>query len=438
MKLKRRTVISIIWAIVVLLVLINWLKGRSSLPPDQFQLFFSCNGEAGEKQFLLEQADTIVEDGLRRFTSANGFVTYKIAIGDCELERAFWAINQVEFRLEFSQDGKEWSTIVHIGKLAQREPEKFSNQSCGLLPDKQKAASEAKVAYYRFRPSGELGDSRPVIKHFGLKVSGPAPPEHFHKFSLWPKFMRLLPARLMVLAGLVPVIILRKWWKTPWRLFALGAVLWIVSVAAKLGFAFLANNPVEKALHAILPTFPADLAFWLYVGLLTGIFECGIFLLLIKYIRRRQWTFKDAASVGVGFGAVEAIALGVGVAIATSIKISVSGELNLAVVVHWHPPVERLIALAVHAASVAMIIYALTQRKWRWFVASFLYKSGVDALASFVFLARADLMKTHPWFVELGLFGPFACAGLCILLLLRRLWNKKDEIQATAQVSSAD
>lgn len=438
MRLKRRTVIRVILTVVVLLVLINWLRGRSSLPPNQFQLSFYCNGEAEEKQFLLEQADTVVEDGLRRFTSANGFVTYKIAIGDCELERAFWAINRVEFRLEFSQDGKEWSTIVHISKLAQREPEKFSNHSCGFSPEKKKAASEPQVVYYRFRPSGELGDSYPAIKHFGLKVSGPIPPEHFHKFSVWPRFIRLLPARLMVLVGLVPVIILRKWWKTPWRLFALGAVLWIVSVAAKLGFALLGNNPVEKALHAILPTFPADIAFWLYIGLLTGIFECGIFLLLIKYIRRRQWTFKDATSAGVGFGAVEAIALGIAMAIATSMKISVSGELNQAVVILWHAPVERLIAIAVHAASVAMIIYALTQRKWGWFVASFLYKSGVDALASFVFLARADLMKTQPWFVELCLFGPFACAGLCILLVLRRLWNKKDDIQAPAQVSSAD
>jgi uncharacterized membrane protein YhfC len=438
MGLKRRTLIRIILAVVVLGVLINWLRARSSVPPNQSLLSFSCNGEAEEEQFLLEQADTVVEDGLRRFTSANGFVTYKIAIGDCELERAFWAINRVEFRLEFSQDGKEWSTIVNIGELAQREPEKFSNQSCGFSPERKKAASDPTVVYYRFRPSGELGDSYPVIKHFGLKVSGPVPPEHFHKFSLWTRFMGLLPARLMVLVGLVPVIVLRKWWKTPWRLFGLGAVLWIVSVAAKLGFALLANNPVEKALHAILPTFPADIAFWLYIGLLTGIFECGIFLLLIKHIRPRQWTFKDAASVGVGFGAVEAIALGIAMAIGTSIKISVSGELNQAVVILWHAPVERLIALAVHAASVAMIIYALTQRKWGWFVASFLYKSGVDALASFVFLARTDLMKTQPWFVELCLFGPFAYAGLCILLVLRRLWNKKDDIRAPAQISSAD
>ena len=433
MRLKRRTVISIILAVVVLWVLINWLRGRSSLPPDQFHLSFSCNGEAKEKQFLLEQADTIVEDGLRRFTSANGFVTYKIAIGDCELERAFWAINRVEFRLEFSQDGKEWSTIVHISELAQREPEKFSNQSCGLLPEKKKAASEAKVTYFRFRTSDTAVDSYPAIKYFGLQVSGPTPPEHFHKFSLWRKLIRLLPARLMVLAGLIPVIILRKWWKIPWRLFGLGAVLWIVSVAAKLGFALLANNPVEKALHAILPTFPADLVFWLYIGLLTGIFECGIFLLLTKYIRRKQWTWNDATSVGVGFGAVEAITLGVAMAIAMSIKSSVSGELNQAVVILWHAPVERLIAIALHAASVAMIIYALTQRKWRWFVASFLYKSGVDAVAAFVLLSRADLMKAQPWFVELCLFGPFAYAGLYILLVLRRLWRIGDSTQLSAQ-----
>jgi hypothetical protein len=83
--------------------------------------------------------------------------------------------------------------------------------------------------------------------------------------------------------------------------------------------------------------------------------------------------------------------------------------------------VERLIALAIHAASAVMIIYALTQRKWGWFVAAFFYKSLVDAVAGFAILS--GLWETRPWFVELALVGPFGYAGLLILFVLCRGWN---------------
>lgn len=432
MRAKRKTVVSVVLALVALWLVITWLEGHITLPPGHYQLCFACNGQTDEQRFLVEQVDTKLDEGKRRLTSPDAFVTYKIAIDDCEPNRAFWKIKQVEFHLEFSPDGKDWSTLVRIEKFSEREAEKFSRQSCGFSSRLKKAASESGYAYVRFSTVGGQGDSYPAIKYFGLQVSGPKAPEHFHGFSLWWKLMGFLPARLMVIVGLGSVIICKKFWKTRWRLFGLGALLWIASVTGKSIFALLANKPIETALQSVLPRLPANLVFWSYIGLLTGIFECGIFLLLARYLRRKQWTWNQASSVGVGFGAVEAVMLGAAAAIAASLEGPVSSSFDFA---SWLlGPVERLIALALHTASVTMIFYAFTQRKWGWFVSSFFYKSGVDAVAAFVLLSGTNLLQTHPWFVQLCLFGPFAYAGLYILVLLRRRWSKIDYSGLSSQI----
>lgn len=435
MKIKRRTVLSIVLALAVLWLFITWLRNLVvALPENHFQLSFACNGGADEERFLVEQTDTIVDKGMRCFTSPNGFVIYKFPIGDCELQRAFWAINQVEFRLEFSVDGKQWSRLVHIGELKQPKSEKFSSQSCGFWPEQKITTCESDFAYFRFRASNELQELYPIIKYFGLRVSGPASPEYFNKPSIGRDMLKnlagLLPAKLMVIIGWVAVIICKKCWKTPWYLFGIGALLWMISVAAKFVFAFVAVKPVDSALHSILHSLAADVIFWIYIGLLTGVFECGIFLLLTKYIRRRKWTWRDAASLGVGFGAVEAVAVGVAVAVSASLQIDVKFGLDVAPSLTGL--VERLIALAVHTASVVMIIYALKQRKWSWFVGSFFYKSGIDAVAAPVLLSVSDFLETHPWFVELCLFAPFALAGFYILVVLRQLWQPQLQIAELA------
>ncbi|MFB0553670.1 MAG: YhfC family glutamic-type intramembrane protease [Phycisphaerae bacterium] len=424
MGVKRKTVLIVLWTLLALWLFSIWFKSRNALPPNNFQLSFACNGKADEKRFLIEQANTIVDNSMRCIISQDRFITYRIPVGNCEPQRAFWAINQVGFRLEFSPDGKEWSPLLYIGKLPQGNPKRLSRQGCGFHSEQKKAASESGVAYFRFRVSDELQDSYPAIKYFGLQVSGSRPPQHFRRPSVGREILKnvvgLLPTKLMVLVGLGSIIICKRCWKAPWRLFGIGVLLWIISVAAKFAWAFLTNKPVGSTLHTILPPLPADLIFWAYLGLLTGIFECGIFLPLAKYIRQKKWTWNYAASLGVGFGAVEAVAA----AIALAASARMQSHINLGLdAPSFIGPVERLITLVVHTASVVMIIYALTNRKWAWFIASFLYKSGIDAVAAFVLLSGIGFLKTHLWFVELCLFAPFAFAGLCLLLVLRRLWQ---------------
>jgi uncharacterized membrane protein YhfC len=229
------------------------------------------------------------------------------------------------------------------------------------------------------------------------------------------------PAVWMVLVGVAAMIIASRRWHGSWRVLGAGAALWIGAVALKFGCAVLGNAFVNRWLHAELPRGCADAVFWCYVGLLTGIFECGIFLLVAPLIRRRQWRWGDAMSFGVGFGAVEAL----GVAVAAGIGAAKAGAAS-----GWGawigallPAFERVIALAIHVAATVMILRALMDRQWRWFWISFLYKSAVDCVAAWVILSGTRL-RSSPLLMELICFLPFALIGLWVLSYLRREWDK--------------
>jgi len=219
----------------------------------------------------------------------------------------------------------------------------------------------------------------------------------------------------------VPVLVLWRRWRTTWRVWAGGAVLWVVSVALKVGFALVANQPVNLWLHAGLPRILADPAFWCYVGLLTGIFECGIFLVAARLIKRKQWSWREAVSLGVGFGAIEAMAMGAG----TGFLAGQTSDWGCAIT--WSdvlaPAFERLLALLIHVAAVVMILRALVERQWRWFAASFAYKSAVDGVAAWLLLSGTSL-RFSPWAMEWICFAPFALVGVAVLLHLRRVWTK--------------
>ncbi len=423
--MKRRTIVRLVLVVIALAIAIAWWQRSAGSLPDRSRLVITCDGKAGEKRFLDSQADSESDGQFRRLSSPEAFVVYRVPIGNSEPERVHFGTSRVGSRLEFSPDGKNWSTVFAVPSdaPANGSADELQRIGCGLAAEAKKQASETGTAYFRFTPADNTRGFYPAVKYLSLDVSGPAPPAHFQRLTAERTLLRFLPSKLMMLVGFGAVLICRRCWKTRWRLFGLGALLWVLSVAAKVGFVLLANEPVVGGLRAVLPPLAADLTFWTYIGLLTGVFECGIFLLIIKPIRRKPWSWSQAASVGIGFGAVEAVA----VAIAASVQANLAGDvafelpgLSAALV----GPTERLIALAVHAASVVMIIYAFTRQRWGWFLASFLYKSGIDTVATFVLLSGKDWLSTCPWFVELVLFGPFAYVGLCVLPILWRRWDR--------------
>ena len=380
---------------------------------DRGTLSIKCDGS--DAKYLADQRNTQVKDGAR-VISGNGYAVYRIPIGNSTIERLYYTVSMTSYTLEFSADGQHWSPMV-MSSSRDELPEQTSNSSSGFGPSMKRAATESGQAYFRFSRHDESKRDL-ILKSIALEISADRLPQGF---SGGTRPAPTTPGLLMILVGTLAVAFGLWRWKTPFRLFGLGALLWVVAVAVKIGLAVLLNKQVEGGLQALMPKHPADVTFWIYIGVLTGITDVGIFLAMAKWFQRRQWSWKDAASVGVGFGAIEAILLGLG--LVTAAMAGQPVETNVLV-----PALERFLTIFIHTAATVMCIYAVTNRKWRWFIFAFLYKSGVDAVAAYVLLAGQDLLASKPWLVELGYFGPFAYVAIPILWLLRKQWVlRRDE-----------
>lgn len=416
--MKRNTDLGL--AMVVVLLALS--LGTSALAGEGM-LSMKCDGTAAETQFIADQRGAETRDGRRMITTEGGYVIYRIPVGTCTAERIDYFMSMTSYSLEFSPDGRSWSRMVRFQR-PDEQPDQFTRCANGFVPEWQKTAKETGTAYFRFsRLPGSKGPLGLESIHF--QVTGSplpkgfhTPPKDFHSswFHTEPKPAWSVPAVLMMLVGLSAVVLCKAIWRTPLRLFGLGALLWTISVAVKFAIAIPLNGPVLTALHHVLPRAAANVTFWIYAGLLTGITEVGVFLVLARWFQRRQWSWRDAASVGVGFGAIEAILLGLVFLIAVAMgKITDSGTLV--------PVLERFLTIFIHVVTVVAPIYAVTRRKWGWFAFAFIHKSGVDAVAAYVLLAGNKLLAMHPWRLELGIVGPFAYIAIPILLMLKKRWE---------------
>jgi hypothetical protein len=406
----------------MVVVLLALSLGTSALA-DKGMLSMKCDGTSAETQFIADQRGAETRNGRRMITTDGGYVIYRIPVGTCTAEEIHYSINQTSYSLEFSADGRRWSRMVRF-RRPDEQPDQFARCSNGFVPEWQKTAKETGTAYFRF--SRLPGSKAPLsLESIHFQVTGsPLPkglhtlPKDFHSswFHTEHKSAWSVPAVLMMLVGLSAFLLCKAIWRRPLRLFGLGALLWTISVAVKFAIAIPLNRPLDALLHRAFPKHPADLVFWIYLGLLTGITEVGIFLALAKWFQRRQWSWEDAASIGVGFGAIEAILLALAVALPVAMgKITDPGTLV--------PVLERFLTIFIHAVTVVAPIYAVTRRKWGWFAFAFIHKSGVDAVAAYAMLAGNNLLAMHPWRVELGIFGPFAYIAIPILLMLKKRWE---------------
>jgi uncharacterized membrane protein YhfC len=256
----------------------------------------------------------------------------------------------------------------------------------------------------------------------------------------------LLSGAGMMAVGAAAVV----YWKLSrgvlWRLFLWGALAWIVGVTAKIIVAVPLNKPLINACREILPGYLAEPLLWVYIGLLTGIFECGA-TLAFAYIRRiRSADYKDIVGFGLGFGAVEAFLVGLASFGTILLVVLIPDKLPEAVVnqvtaggnsllVIPAPIVERVSAVLLHAFSCVLIVYAVRTKVWKWFWLAFFYKTAVDGIAGLMHLEGLlkDLSVSGAWLVEL-VFLPFGLVGLWGLFVFRKRWealaqNTADGIQ---------
>jgi uncharacterized membrane protein YhfC len=420
----------------LLLIIAGLLLGEPSLLASEAAtgsyLAFACDGTVRERRFLHQESATWIVNQNRAIAPDLGQAVYKVRVGRAQLDRLRLEVNLVPYRLEVSGDGSRWETLVSEAALAP-EPMKFTTQDVSFTDAQRAAAAFSGCAWFRFRSAGQYSVSNIVqLKYFRLDVRGAEQPPYFVRNSGLRGHASLAVGLLMVLVGVVPVSLLWRRWGATWRVWAAGAALWAASVALKFGLAALVSFRVVKWLYATLSSRWAEVAIQGYTGLLTGIFECGIFLVVARAIKRKQWRWGEALALGLGFGAIEAVVTGL-------LVTASSGQPGTwDCLATWSDvPVaafERLLALLVHAASVVMILWAFTSRQWGWFAASFGYKTAVDGLAAWVMFSGLGLFSS-PWLMESLCFGPFALAGLLVLLYFRRNWQEEPGFGGKTSVS---
>jgi uncharacterized membrane protein YhfC len=251
-----------------------------------------------------------------------------------------------------------------------------------------------------------------------------------------PSAAYLLTGFGMMAVAIAGVLYWRRRTGAAWWTFGLGALAWVVGVALKFGWATSTNSLVRQGLEQALPGPVAAPLFWLYVGLLTGVFECGIALLFVRRSRLKAAGWDEAVAFGIGFGAVEAFLLGflqfAGLLAVLAFWDQVpeeargamaQGPMGLGLASIPLPVAERLSALVAHVFSSALIVYSIRAGEWRWFWLSFAYKSALDALAACAILSRFLNSLSHSIALEAAV-GAFAIVGLAGLAFLHRRFGQ--------------
>lgn len=288
-----------------------------------------------------------------------------------------------------------------------------------------KTAGEAGTFHVELVPDKAVGTWDVTVRAGGLS-------------DLQRVYLILLSAVGMIVVACTAIGAWRFWSHVPWRWFWVGAAVWTVGVAVKFAWAIALNTPILGAMKASLPH-PLYLALGsIYVGLLTGVFEIGVTLIagLIWPAMTRDAT--RGVAVGVGAGAFEAMLLGLGVlagavaAIVTSgqtqerILAAMIGTAGATPLVWLVAPVERVIAIACHVASRALVLVGIARRRWFWpFTVAFLLMSAIDAVAGYVHLSGV-MAGISPWWIELAI-APAAAASIPLLIWSIRQWPTPDQ-----------
>ena len=115
----------------------------------------------------------------------------------------------------------------------------------------------------------------------------------------------LIAPLAVFLAGLVPLLFLKQKYKIKRKIFILGAVAWCAAILAKSLFSILFNDAAYNILSPI-----SIYLFYLYIGLLTGIFEIFIPLFIIQRFKNNFKDVKSQLGFGLSYGAFEAMVIG--------------------------------------------------------------------------------------------------------------------------------
>lgn len=242
----------------------------------------------------------------------------------------------------------------------------------------------------------------------------------------------------MVVVGLASMISWKRRSGVAMRYFLWGGLVWGVSVAPKFVMDYTVTPRLSSLLMSSLGLTGTLAALGIYVGLRTGLFECGFTYLAAGRTGLREASVDEATAFGVGFGAAEAILLALPSliqiasfivnptlidALPPDLREVLQAQLNAPTSVVPAPILERVFTLFAHLFTALLVFSAMKQGRLQPFLLAFIYKSVLDAPAPYLQnliasdAAVAVLYLAEIWVVLLGVIG------LLGSIRLRRNWD---------------
>jgi uncharacterized membrane protein YhfC len=249
--------------------------------------------------------------------------------------------------------------------------------------------------------------------------------------------VRLLNGLLMIAMPIALGIYLARRTGQHWKLFFVGAVLFVVSQVLHIPFNLVVLNPILEQLGFGDGVLNAGLVVGaLLLGLSAGLFEEITRWLGLRYWIKQARSWNSSLMYGAGWGGIEAILLGLVVlwALVQALlyqqgllqELIPSEQLELVdaqFAAYWETPlflnllgaVERLFALMLHLSLSVMVMRAFTHNNRLWLVAAIAWHSFVDATAV-VAVTQISAVATE---------GIIAIMGVISLAIIFRL--KEDD-----------
>jgi len=244
----------------------------------------------------------------------------------------------------------------------------------------------------------------------------------------------LLNGLLMVAMPVGLALFLTWKFKLSWRLWWIGAAVFILSQVGHIPFNILVSPVFNQPAIVALPVREQTLLSAIFLGLSAGLFEE-----LCRYGMFRWWA-KDAHSwrkgvlTGAGHGGAEAIILGLlalysfiqlaSVRNADLTKIIPANQLTLAqqqVRVYWSKPwpisllaaLERFLTIPIQISLAVIVLQTFVRQQWYWVWLAVLYHAIIDATA----VMAASYVK-GAWLEAFVAF--FALVSVGLIFILRR------------------
>ncbi len=215
--------------------------------------------------------------------------------------------------------------------------------------------------------------------------------------------VRLLNGLLMIAMPIALGIYLARRMGKRWKLFLVGAVLFVASQVLHIPFNLIVLNPILEQIGFGQGNFGAALLLGaLLLGLSAGLFEEITRWLGLRYWIKEARTWSSSLMYGAGWGGMEAILVGLAVLWAlTQALLWERGFLQslipadqLALVdeqfaAYWDTPLflnllgaaERSFALMLHLSLSVMVMRVFTHNNRLWLVAAIAWHTFVNAVA---------------------------------------------------------